>query len=297
MLTTARNTINERNVRTLFSLESPTYIVFDTETTGVNPDIDRIVQLSALKLEINEKIPKEIDRLNIYLNPEINMCDEVIKIHGITNEFAHKQKTEAEEFECIKAFFGSNPIIVGQNIDFDIRFLRNLYNRMGETFNQRVAIDTLESARDLISFKDVKNYSLKTLLEYLGISGDLSFHNSMDDVIGTQRLLVALYHEYINTQNERGPKSNTFHIKYISFWNGYNITQKGVYVTNELNEKIWFSTRYKTWISSKVEMCTVNIDKLENDVLTKMGVTLQELGKMTEKKFEQLCKHGRRTIS
>lgn len=297
MLTTARNTINERNVRTLFSLEDPTYIVFDTETTGVNPDIDRIVQLSALKLEINDKVPKEIDRLDIYLNPEMDMCEKVIKIHGITNEFARKQKTEAEEFDRIRTFFGTNPIIVGQNVGFDVSFFKSMYQRMGETFNQRVIIDTLESARDLISFKDVKNYSLETLLEYLGISGDLSFHNSMDDVIGTQRLLVALYHEYINTQKERGPKSNTFHIKYISFWNGYNVTQKGIYVTNELNEKIWFSTRYKTWISSNVEMCTINIDKLERDVLTKMGVTLPELEKMTEGKFEQLCKPGRRTIS
>ncbi len=296
MLTTARNTINERNVRTLFSLEDSTYIVFDTETTGVEPDVDKIVQLSALKFEITDKIPKEVDRLDIYLNPEMSMSEKVIKIHGITNEFARRQKTEAEEFERIQAFFGPNPILVGQNISFDISFLRNLYKGMGKTFNHRVAIDTLESARDLISFKDVKDYSLGTLLEYLGISSDLSFHNSMDDVIGTQRLLVALYHEYINTQKERGPKSNNFHIRYISFWKGYNVTQRGVYVTNELNEKIWFSTRYKTWISSNVEMCTVNIDKLENDVLTKMGITLPELGKMTEEKFEQLCKPGRRTI-
>ena len=55
---------------------------FDLETTGVNISKDRIVEISILKV-----FPSGKEEVHTWLvNPEINIPDEVVAIHGISNE-------------------------------------------------------------------------------------------------------------------------------------------------------------------------------------------------------------------
>ena len=68
-------------------------IVFDTETSGVKPSKDYIVQLSARKFknEGGELILK--DKRNIYIRPPFFLDKKNIDIHGITNEFLQDKQT------------------------------------------------------------------------------------------------------------------------------------------------------------------------------------------------------------
>ena len=296
-MNTARNTRTEHNVKLVYSIPNVDFCVFDTETTGTDPDKDRIVQLSAIKFNLSNKQITEKSRFNIYINPQMLMDDKVINIHGITNEFIKDFETESEQFEDIYNFFGDAPIVIGHNIGFDNNFLKAMYNRCGKNFNPVVSIDTLECARDLIPYTDIENYKLQTILNNLGISAGLKFHDSMDDVIGCARLLNAMYAEYMNPERNTGSHKNKIRIKYIKFVEGFNSVQRGTKIWSWDDEKIWYSNKYKFWASANTDLSLVDIDDLENQVLKKMGLTLEELGKMTTKKFQSLCKPGRTTIS
>lgn len=296
-MNTARNSRTEFNIRLLFGTNGLPLYVYDTETTGKDPEKDKIVQLSAIRYIVQDGKLVENGTMNRYINPEMEMSDKVISIHGITNEFAAEQMTEEEQFRDIAEFFGEHPIVCGHNVSFDNTFMRKLYGRHGKQFVPRVSIDTVDCARDNISYKEIKDYKLQTILETLGLDTGLKFHDSMDDVRGAALLLEAMYNEYTCPEKKTGPHVNKINIRFIKFMKGFNSEQRGIWVWSYDDEKIWYSTRYKCWMSANTDLSYVDIDDLEQKVLSMLGTDLEGLGKMNEKVFESKCKPGRTTIS
>ena len=95
---------------------------FDLETTGLDQSKDRIVQIS-LKTGNEE--------LDLIVNPEMNIPEEVTKIHGITNEMVKDKPTFKEVAQEVLDFIGDNDL-GGFNIKkFDIPFLIEELNRNG----------------------------------------------------------------------------------------------------------------------------------------------------------------------
>ena len=163
MMSRARNLKTRKNTTLLFEgKEGLRFIIFDTETTGIKPEKDRIVELAAIKYEVHNKVAKEIDTLHIYIKPPFLMEQKIVNIHGITNEFLMDKPTEENVFNQIKEFFGKEPVVAGHNIAFDIEMLNALYMRQGEYFTSKVSLDTLEMARDL---KEKYSVMLRTALD------------------------------------------------------------------------------------------------------------------------------------
>ena len=113
--------------------------VFDLETTGLQVTKDRIVQIAALKIHPNGKQ----EELNLIVNPEMEIPQEVIDIHGITNELALKAPTFRELAEEIKSFFGDSDLAGYNSNKFDIPVLAEEFLRVGIEFDltQRAVID------------------------------------------------------------------------------------------------------------------------------------------------------------
>lgn len=283
----ARNLKTRKNTKILFEhKEGLEFIVFDTETTGTDPARDRIIELSAIKFVVNNHTAIQIDSMDLYIKPPFLMEQKIIDIHGITNEFLADKPTEEEVFKQIKEFFGQTPVVVGHNIVFDISMLNALYLRQLEVFTPEVYLDTVEMARDLITDKETENYKLKTLADLYGLSDGITFHNAMDDVKATSRLLVVFYDEYCKLPPI--PPKQTIWINNISFWKGMNRNQTGIWLNTSLG-KMFFSTMNKAWYSSQIDLDTVDIDRVEKEVLDKLQMTsLAEFGRLTEKKFEIL---------
>ena len=120
------------------TLENP-LCVFDLETTGLQVTKDRIVQIAALKIHPNGKQ----EELNLIVNPEMEIPQEVIDIHGITNELALKAPTFRELAEEIKSFFGDSDLAGYNSNKFDIPVLAEEFLRVGIEFDltQRAFID------------------------------------------------------------------------------------------------------------------------------------------------------------
>ena len=95
-------------------------IVFDTETTGFDPATgDRIVEIGAV--EVVNYLPTD-RTFHRYINPQRDVPAEVVKIHGLTQDFLKNHPVFADVADAFIAFIGDAPL-VAHNAGFDWKFL------------------------------------------------------------------------------------------------------------------------------------------------------------------------------
>jgi DNA polymerase-3 subunit epsilon len=112
-------------------------IIFDIEATGVNVGSDRIVEIAMLKVFPGGK--EEFQRH--LLNPTIVIPDEVIAIHGITNEMVKNEPTFKDIAGNLNAFVGNSDLSGYNSIKYDIPLLVEEFLRAGIEFelkNRRI---------------------------------------------------------------------------------------------------------------------------------------------------------------
>ena len=121
-------------------------IVLDTETTGLDPDQGhKIVEIGCVELVNHMPTGRTFQE---YLNPERQMDDEVIAVHGITNEFLKNKPKFKEIAEKFMNFIGSDSKLVIHNATFDMKFLNAELSAAGfEKLSFDRVIDTLIMAR------------------------------------------------------------------------------------------------------------------------------------------------------
>ena len=127
------------------SLQIKRKIVLDTETTGLNPKEDKIIEIGCVEL-IND-VPSG-EKFHQYFNPEEKkISDQSKKIHGLSNEFLAKYPLfESKIAELIK-FLSDSEIII-HNAAFDLTVINNHLKRAGaDIINQSQCTCTLELAK------------------------------------------------------------------------------------------------------------------------------------------------------
>ena len=120
-------------------------IVFDTETTGLDPTQgDRLVEIGCIEL-IN-RFPTG-KTFHCYFYPERDMPESAFKIHGLSSEFLKDKPLFAHKVEELIAFLGDAQL-VAHNAMFDLGFLNAELDRAGRAGVARERmIDTLLIAR------------------------------------------------------------------------------------------------------------------------------------------------------
>ncbi len=121
-------------------------IVLDTETTGLDPAAgERIVEIGCVELENHMPTGRTYQR---YLNPDKEMSEEVIAVHGLTSDFLSDKPRFHEIADEFLAFIGDDAKLVIHNAAFDMKFLNAELTKCGKTplkFDR--VIDTLLIAR------------------------------------------------------------------------------------------------------------------------------------------------------
>lgn len=153
-------------------------LIMDTETTGFNDkNGDRIVEIGMIEM-IGRKFTGQ--QVHIYLNPEMQMGEEVMKVHGISNEFLQ----DKPKFSDIAAWlydYVQGAELVAHNAQFDMRFLQMEFAKAGFADFKNVvhSIDTLEIAKSLYGAQ--KN-TLDALVRRLDVGKrDRTFHGALLD--------------------------------------------------------------------------------------------------------------------
>lgn len=121
-------------------------IVLDTETTGMDPtDGDRMVEIGCVEL-VNHMPTGKV--LQIYINPEREIPEEAIAVHGITNEFVADKPTFSETYSEFMEFIADDSKLVIHNAEFDMKFINYQLGQVGHpAISWSRVVDTLAIAR------------------------------------------------------------------------------------------------------------------------------------------------------
>lgn len=157
-----------------------TFVAFDTETSGAFPVGFEIVEIGAVKWK-NGQI---LDRFQALLKPRVPMGEEVIKIHGITNEMVAESPSLDQILPDFMAFLGE-AVLVAHHAPFDLGFLVYDLERLGLRIPTAPALCSSLLARRLIP--ESANHRLQTLVAFLNL-GENRAHRALDDAESCQRL-------------------------------------------------------------------------------------------------------------
>jgi len=120
-------------------------VVFDTETTGLDPiGGDRVIEIAAIEI-IDDKLTDKI--FHVYINPQRDVPDSAFRIHGISREFLNDKPIFIDIIDNFINFIGNDPIIA-HNAEFDLKFINEELRRARRpSLENNMVIDTLVLAR------------------------------------------------------------------------------------------------------------------------------------------------------
>lgn len=120
-------------------------IVLDTETTGLDPmNGDRIVEIGCVELINHVQTGKTYHQ---YINPERSISQEVVNVHGLTEEFLSDKPVFKEIADDFLDFVGDSVLVI-HNAAFDLKFLNAELNWAERpSLSQCPVVDTLLIAR------------------------------------------------------------------------------------------------------------------------------------------------------
>lgn len=268
-------------------------ISFDLETTGTST-ADRVMEIAAKKYAIDHSSNslKLVDELSLYIKPDVKEIKEkVVDITGLTLEFLADKPTEAEAFIDIYNFFGDNPqILCGYNTAFDIRFLKDMYERQGKTLDVQCKLDVLPMARELIS--GTPDHTLSTIATLFGM-GDSEFHSAYADTDCTTKLFTIFTEAYRkslsapstetpaepaaeDTGEQTGAGTGKLQPKILKM-ELYAPSQsvRRIYVNTEANT-VFYNIAKHCWQSKDADMDAIDMEYLEKEAWRLAGVSTQE---------------------
>ena len=165
----------------------PDYVLFDLETTGTSSNYDKVIEISAVKVQSGVIV----DEFSQLVNPGRPIPFAASMVNHITDDMV----AEAPEFEeILQAFmdFVGDSILVGHNIhSFDMKFIcRDAMRFWGQTVGNDY-IDTLPFAR--VRLRGLRHHTLTSLAEYYGINTD-GAHRALNDCRMNQQIFEYLAH-------------------------------------------------------------------------------------------------------
>lgn len=175
-------------------LNSLKFCVIDLETTGGNPETEKIIEIGMVKIE-NRRISEERSFL---INPQKDIPDFVQKLTGIRKaDVEHSPKIE-EVIDEIIQFIGDT-ILVAHNTSFDIPFLNGVLKKL-----QRPTMDNKVICTNIMTkymIPDIMSSNLNYMSSIFGIPHSQA-HRAIEDARATGLLLLK-YMEIFETKNIR----------------------------------------------------------------------------------------------
>ena len=173
-------------------MRNVSFAVVDFETTGLNPETDRIVQLAAIIVNGEGDI---IDSFDTIVKPEspTEYQHGAEHIHGISIEQVSGGMPLREALEQLWSI-NAGHVFTAHNAAFDLGFLHAESERVGIKGQVEVHIDTLELSRRTTGTDTTRRHKLFALCEHYCIERD-QVHDAKSDATATAQLLMHLIKE------------------------------------------------------------------------------------------------------
>ncbi|MFC7704377.1 exonuclease domain-containing protein [Plastorhodobacter daqingensis] len=168
-------------------LSDLTYVVFDTETTGLSPASDEIVQIAGVRLVNGRRVAGEV--FDTLVDPGRHIPQASTLVHGITNAMVMGAPDIAEAGRQFHRF-ADGAVLVAHNAPFDMEFLRRHEATIGKRFDNPILDTVLLSA---VIFGQGESHSLDALTARLGITiPEEARHTALGDTVATAEAFLRL---------------------------------------------------------------------------------------------------------
>ena len=165
-------------------------VSLDLETTGLSPGKDKIIEIGAIKTDSNGN---QIEEFNSLINPGILISDFIKNLTGISNDDVLNSLKFVDIVDEFQVFLDDS-IIIGHNIEFDLRFLSEEGLKLNNKF-----VDTWRFSQ--IMLPDLLDLSLGSICNYLDINQQ-NPHRALSDAKFTLEVFFLLSEKYKNLDNK-----------------------------------------------------------------------------------------------
>ncbi|MFT6169443.1 MAG: DNA polymerase-3 subunit epsilon [Celeribacter sp.] len=172
------------------ALKDLSYVVFDTETTGLLPDAgDEICQVAAIRI-VNGKVVLG-EQLDVLVDPKRSIPAAASKIHHITDDMVAGQPTIDIVGRALHSF-ARGAVLVAHNAPFDMAFLHRHAAKIGAEFNNPVIDTVLLSA---VVFGQSQSHTLDDICVRLGVTiPPEQRHTALGDTVATAKVFLKMLH-------------------------------------------------------------------------------------------------------
>ncbi|MBF0198102.1 MAG: hypothetical protein HQL32_10335 [Planctomycetes bacterium] len=97
-------------------------VIVDVETTGLNFDEDKIIELGMIVFRFNRdgQVLEVVEEVDMFEDPGISIPPEITKLTGITEEMVHGKKIYEQK---VRDILSTSVLVIAHNAGFDRRFL------------------------------------------------------------------------------------------------------------------------------------------------------------------------------
>ncbi|HPD92888.1 MAG: DNA polymerase III subunit epsilon [Rhodobacter sp.] len=168
-------------------LDDLTFVVFDTETTGLSPATDEIVQIAGVRLVNGKRVETEV--FDTLVNPGRPIPPSSTDVHGINDSMVVGAPDIVEAGRRFHKF-AEGAVLVAHNAPFDMEFLRRKEAALGVAFDHPILDTVLLSA---VVYGQTEQHSLDALTARLGITiPEEARHTAIGDTVATADAFLKL---------------------------------------------------------------------------------------------------------
>ncbi len=165
-----------------------TFVVYDLETTGINTELCKIIDIGAFKI-VDGKI---VEKFCTFVNPECEIPEEASKVNRITNKLVENSPTIEMVLPDFYKFCEGSIIVGYNNIGFDDHFINREGKKQLYNFDN-VRDDVFNIAKTHIL--GLRNYKLSTVCQAMDVPL-IDAHRAVNDALATAKLFIKLVEKY-----------------------------------------------------------------------------------------------------
>lgn len=152
------------------------YVVVDVETTGFDPESDRLIEVGA----VHVKDGRTVGTFARLLDPHMPIPSHITRLTGIDNHMTAGQGEDVDMILHLDEWVGDLPILA-HNAPFDMGFLDMAWwQATGRPVFDHWWLDTLEMARRL--HPELAHHRVADLIGFYGV-GDVEEHRGLSDAV------------------------------------------------------------------------------------------------------------------
>ena len=159
------------------------FVVFDVETTGLEPHRNRVIEIGAVRVEKGV----EVARFQTFVGLDGAIPAKIVHLTGITDDMLQGAPKAEEAMERFLAF-AEGAALVAHNAPFDTGFIQAELGRLGQTWSPTV-VDTLALSRALQP--NSRSHKLQDVAKHLNVKLE-NHHRAMHDALCTAGVLVKM---------------------------------------------------------------------------------------------------------